>query len=124
MGLGSSITLTHDATDEDFFSQKVNAQGTTYYLEGSTLSEPNNLQIRHETVQAKGGIPVDRHNTKMTKAERDSSTGVINTLSIDITVSVPRTGQFTEAEVERLIGLSTDLWLGDSRLARILAGES
>jgi hypothetical protein len=124
MALGSPLELTHSATDYDFHQRKVNGNEVTYYREGTTLTEPEELLVRHSTNNTKAGVTIDRHNQKLSLSERDTNTGLINVMSIDVTITVPRTGQFTEAEVARAMGLLYDLLTGDSRLPRILAGES
>jgi hypothetical protein len=98
------------------------ASGTTRLEAASTLTEPTELAIRHSK-SVIGGETVDRHNLIVSKSERDSESGKVNRCQVSLTITVPRTGQFSNAEVLELRGIINEALEGDN-LGKFLRNES
>lgn len=89
------------------------------------LTTPELITIRHSsTGQANKGNLVDRHLVQVSRAERDTETGVIHTANVNLTLAIPRTSQFTNAEVERLFTILKNVIPDAAALGQILRGES
>lgn len=122
MALSDPLTLTVSGTDTVFVKTRTNADGATRMNEATELTTPELLVIRHQ-VQGKGNAITDRHLLQLSRAERDSESGVIHTAQMNVSIVIPRVGLFSTAEVIRLFALQKEL-LTDANLARVLRGES
>ena len=91
----------------------------------STADLPENLVINH-FVQGNEKVPtslVDRHLVQFSRVERDTA-GNPYTSIVNVTMSVPRIGLFTAAEMQRQIYLSCNFLLASGRVAALMAGQS
>lgn len=121
--LADPLVLTVDSVESTWSIQRREGNsGVVRINVATTLTEPEEIAIRH-SVQGKGESTVDRHNVIITRHEKNSETGQITAASVSLTLTVPRTGQYTTVEMQRLNDLVQEV-LADGGLARILRGES
>jgi hypothetical protein len=118
------LVLNDGSADRTFSMINRRGANETERLNVATdLTEPEKIVIRHSTSGPKT-LQVDRHNVVLFRTERDSVTGQYNTLSMSLTINVPRTGQFSLAEIEALRAMLNDALDDDDGMARLLRGES
>jgi hypothetical protein len=98
------MALTDDLVLDDVSGDDVTYRLTTRQADGSkridiatTLSEPAFLTIRHSQT-GKGSDTVDRHLVQFTRTKMDVN-GVPRTLTVNLTISVPRTSVITSTIV-------------------------
>lgn len=117
--------LLNDGSADRTFSiiNRKGANETERLNVATSLTEPERVNIRH-SVSGPATRQVDRHNIVLSRTERDSVTGLFNTASVSLTITVPRTGQFSLAEINALKAMLDDALSSDSGMERILRGES
>lgn len=121
--LADPLELTVDAVVSEWsITRREGNTGTVRMNVATSLTEPEEIAIRHSTT-GKGEAAIDRHNVIIARSELDSETGKINRASCSLTLTVPRTGQFTTAEIKRLNDLIQQVVAGDN-LGKLLRGES
>jgi hypothetical protein len=92
--------------------------------DATTLSDPEKLVIKHQvTGTEKQGNLVDRHLVQLSRVERDSD-GVAHACVVNVTMSVPRNGLFSTAEVTRQVAILANLLFDTGMTAAILQNQS
>lgn len=131
MAFTSDLTL-DDASGDDVVYRLVSqdSQGTRRIDVATTLSAPAYLAIRH-SLAGKGADAVDRHLVQFTRTLVDSN-GVPRTLTVNLTVAVPRnaviTSQIVKDQIMNLLDLMSDGALTtlatSANIDSLLRGES
>lgn len=131
MAFTSDITL-DDASGDDVVYRLVgqDSQGTRRIDVATTLAAPAYLAIRHSQA-GKGGDVVDRHLVQFIRTLVDSN-GVPRTLTVNLTLAVPRnaviTSQIVKDQIMNLLDLMSDGALTtlatSANIDSILRGES
>lgn len=122
MALADPI-VTQDPSEVTWSVIKSTNDGKVRMNVATDLSTPELMTIRHSQ-SGKGPSAVDRHNIVISRTEKDSETGQLSTASVSVTYTVPRSGLFTQTEVERLNTMIQETIAEGTNLARLLRGES
>lgn len=90
----------------------------------TTPSDPENMVINHFVQGSEAaGTLADRHLIQLSRVERDTA-GKPFTCVVNLTLTVPRNGLFSTAEVTRQIQLLANFVLASGKVASVLDGES
>jgi len=126
-GISVAISDPPDDNPVEFTSIKTEPTGNTRLNVATELSLPEFLVIRH-SLQGKGDKTIDRHLVQLMRSERDELTGLVHSCVLNLTLTVPRVGLFTETEVRRQMNLLTQFLNQGSgtstTLHRLLRGET
>lgn len=86
----------------------------------SSLAAPRTLEISNE-IKAVGNMGNDRHSVSVKMAKIDPITGKVVTCSATLTLSVPRAGNFTTADIHDVI-VNAQSFLTTVRIDQIVDG--
>ena len=87
--------------------------GTRRLDSNTTFADPTTLEIRH-IVTGSGSKTIDRHLVRLQSQYRDSQTGDVVTLPINLTIAVPRYGDFSETNIKDLVFFLISFLIGQS----------
>jgi len=133
MSLSDTLTLDNaTGTEATFALQGRDASGARRIDTASTLSQPQNLVIKHSK-SGQGLNAIDRHLVQFSRTELDSN-GVPRTAIVNFTMAVPQSTVFSSAEILDLAGYLVDLitdggwtssgFAGTTALTQLLRNES
>lgn len=122
MALSDPITITDGTAGQIFNKIRDEVQGSVRLNDASTPSLPEQIVIRH-TASGKGADSVDRHLVQVSKVKKDAVTGKLSTAILNLTFAVPRDGNWTTTEIQRLSTILVNT-ITPTLLPKIIRGES
>jgi len=133
MALTDTLTLDGaTGTEATFALQGRDNSGSRRIDSASTLTEPRLLTIKHSKT-GNGVNAIDRHLVQLSRTELDSAT-VPRTAIVNLTITVPQSAVFTNAEIYDMVAYLVDLisdggftgsgFTGTTALAQLLRSES
>lgn len=116
IGTGSNVSFATTLRGPGAATERLNV--------ATDLSNPEKLVIKHQvTGSEKSGNLTDRHLIQLSRVERDSD-GLPHNCVVNLTISVPRNGLFSVAEVERQVSLMANLFFATDISTAILQNQS
>lgn len=115
-----SVTLTDRDTGTVVLTQSSSqADGVSYAAAGGTLADYRTVLARHSGMGA--SAKNSRHNLRLERKKIDAY-GVLKTLSVDITVSVPNSGLFAADDVDDAITGLVSYFAAESDTGNFIVG--
>ncbi len=117
-----SVTLTDRDTNTIVLTQAASAPGEVLYsVSGGTLSDFKSGKARHSGM---GAVAKNsRHNLRLERSKINTA-GVLKTLSVDVTISVPNDGTFAADDVDDLVTASVSYFATESDTGNFIIGVS
>lgn len=117
-----SVTLTDRDSGTIVLTQAASAPGEVQYsVSGGTLSDYKSAKARHSGM---GAVAKNsRHNLRLERSKINAA-GVLKTLSVDITISVPNDGTFVADDVDDLVTAAGSYFAAESDTGNFIVGVS
>lgn len=118
-----SVTLTNRDTNEIIFTAtSMDGGGPIYVANLSTIADQYKMRVRHSGVGSAQGA--SRANLRLERAKRNTTTGLIEKLSVDITVSLDNSSGFAVDDVDDLITWAASYFSSESESGAFILGNA
>lgn len=120
-----TLVVNDGSADVNFVATKSTATGRERINDSTDLLAPELLVVRHDVSQGGNGNPkgcvVDRHLLQVSCVKRDATSEEAYTATINVTLAVPRSSNFSATDIERLHTIAKNA--STSHLTALLRGE-